>query len=215
MAWHPLVLSLQVASLATVVVLVVGLGLALLLARARFPGRSVVDALVNLPLVLPPSVLGFYLLFVLGRGGPVRDLLGINILFTWMAAVIASATVALPLMVRTSKAAIESVDPNLEKAARTLGVPEWRVIKEVTVPLASRGIVAGLVLAFARALGEFGATLMVAGNIPGRTQTAPLAIYDLVQSNRIREANVLVLIMTVVSFVVLLGVGRWQKTWWR
>ncbi|MBI2919007.1 MAG: molybdate ABC transporter permease subunit [Chloroflexi bacterium] len=215
MQWHPLILSLQVASLATVVVLIVGLGLALLLARRRFPGHTVVDTVVNLPLVLPPSVLGFYLLFVLGRGSPVKEWLGIDILFTWMAAVVASATVALPLMVRTSKAAIESVDPNLEKAARTLGAPEWRVIKEVTLPLARRGIIAGLVLAFARALGEFGATLMVAGNIPGRTQTVPLAIYDLVQSNRVREANVLVLLMTAVSFAILWGVNRWQRSWWR
>ncbi len=215
MEWHPLILSLEVASLATGVVLVVGLGLALLLTRLRFPGQTALDAIVNLPLVLPPTVLGFYLLFVLGRGSPLKEWLGIDILFTWVAAVVASAVVALPLMVRTSKAAIESVDPNLEKAARTLGAPEWRVIKEVTLPLASRGIIAGLVLAFARALGEFGATLMVAGNIPGRTQTAPLAIYDLVQSNRIRDANILVLLMTAVSFAILWGVNRWQRSWWR
>lgn len=215
MPWHPLILSLQVASLATVVVLVVGLGLALVLARTHFSGHTVVDTLVNLPLVLPPSVLGYYLLFVLGRGSPIKEWFGIDILFTWMAAVVASATVALPLMVRTSKAAIESVDPNLEKAARTLGAPEWRIIAEVTLPLARRGIIAGLVLAFARALGEFGATLMVAGNIPGRTQTAPLAIYDLVQGNRLGQANALVLLMTVVSFAILWGVNRWQRSWWR
>jgi len=215
MSWHPLLLSLQVAAVATTVVLVVGLGLALLLARRRFPGQTVVDTLINLPLVLPPSVLGFYLLFVLGRGSPLREWFGVDILFTWLAAVVASATVALPLMVRTSKAAIESVDPNLERAARTLGAPEWRVILEITLPLAARGIIAGLVLAFARALGEFGATLMVAGNIPGRTQTVPLAIYSLVESNRLGEANSLVLLMTGIAFGILWGVNRWQRSWWR
>lgn len=215
MPWHPLLLSLQVASLATALVLVVGLGLALLLARTRFPGQTAVDTLVNLPLVLPPSVLGYYLLFMLGKGSPTKEWLGLDILFTWLAAVVASATVALPLMVRTSRAALESVDPDLEKAARTLGAPEWRIIAEVTLPLAARGIVAGLVLAFARALGEFGATLMVAGNIPGRTQTAPLAIYSLVQSNRLGEANALVLLMTAISFAILWGVNRWQRSWWR
>ena len=215
MNWHPLLLSFQVAGVATVIVLVVGLGLALLLARKEFWGKQVVETVVTLPLVLPPTVVGFYLLFVLGRGSPLQEWLGVDILFTWMAAVVASATVALPLMVRTSKAAIESIDPDLEKAARTLGAPEWRVFRVVTLPLAARGIVAGLVLAFARALGEFGATLMVAGNIPGRTQTVPMAIYDLVEGNRLGEANAQVLLMTVIAFGILWGVNRWQRGWWR
>jgi len=137
--------------------------------------------------------------------------LGFRIVFTWFAAVIASSVVALPLMVQSSRAAIESVDTQVEKAAGTLGAPPWRILLDVTLPLARRGILAGVVLAFARSLGEFGATLMIAGNIPGRTQTLPLAIYDLVQANRLKEANIAVLIMTVVAFVLLFLVYRLER----
>jgi molybdate transport system permease protein len=161
-------------------------------------------------MVLPPSVVGYYLLLFLGRSGPL-NILGIRIVFTWLAAVIASAVVALPLMVHSSRAAIAAVDPILEKAAGSLGSPPWKVVWDVTLPLARRGILAGVVLAFARGLGEFGATLMVAGNIPGRTQTLPLAIYDLVQANRMSEANIAVLIMTVVAFGLLLTVNRLER----
>jgi molybdate transport system permease protein len=210
MPWDPLLLSLQVAVFATVLVAGVGLALALWLARSDFRGKSLVETVVSLPLILPPSVVGFYLLLFLGRTGPLY-LLGLRLVFTWPAAVIASAVVALPLMVQSSRAAIAAVDPMLEKAAGTLGAPPWKVIWDVTLPLSRRGILAGTVLAFARSLGEFGATLMVAGNIPGRTQTLPLAIYDLVEANRLAEANSAVLLMTAVAFGLLLAVNRLEK----
>jgi len=183
------------------------------LARGRFRGQSLVETLVSLPLVLPPTVVGFYLLSALGREGPLDRLFSINLLFTWPAAAIASAVMALPLMVRASKAAIEGVNPEVEKAARTLGSAEWEVMIRVTIPLASRGILAGMILAFARALGEFGATLMVAGNIPDKTQTIPLAIYDAVQLGRLDQANALVLAVTLVAFAVIWSVNRAQRGW--
>ena len=198
------------AALATALVTVVGLALSLWLARSNFRGKSVVETLISLPLILPPSVVGYYLLLFLGRSGPLF-LLGVRIVFTWPAAVIASAVVALPLMVQSSRAAIATVDPALEKAAGTLGSPPWKVIWDITLPLARRGILAGAVLALARSLGEFGATLMVAGNIPGRTQTLPLAIYDLVQANRMGEANVAVLLMTIVAFGLLFFVNQLER----
>lgn len=210
MIWDGLLLSLRVALLATALVTVVGLLIALWLARSNSRGKSLVKTLVSLPMVLPPSVVGYYLLLFSGRSGPL-NILGINIVFTWVAAVVASAVVALPLMVLSSRAAIASVDPTLEKAAGSLGSPPWKVVWDVTLPLARRGILAGIVLAFARGLGEFGATLMVAGNIPGRTQTLPLVIYDLVQANRMPEANTAVLLMTVVALGSLLAVNRLER----
>lgn len=210
MIWAALLLSLRVAVLATALVSVAGLALALWLARADFRAKSLVETLISLPLILPPSVVGYYLLVFLGRSGPLY-LLGLRIVFTWPAAVIASAVVALPLMVQSSRAAIASVDPTLEKAAGTLGSPPWKVVWDVTLPLARRGILAGVVLAFARSLGEFGATLMVAGNIPGRTQTLTVAIYDLVQANRMAEANGVVLLMTALAFALLFSVNRLER----
>jgi molybdate transport system permease protein len=208
--WQPLLLSLRVAFLATALVAVSGLALGLWLARSNFPSKSLVETFINLSMILPPSVVGYYLLLFLGRSGPLY-LLGLRIVFTWPAAVIASAVVALPLMVQSSRAAIAAVDPTLEKAAGTLGSPPWKVVWDVTLPLSRRGILAGAVLAFARSLGEFGATLMVAGNIPGRTQTLPLAIYDLVQANRMAQANSAVLLMTVVAFGLLFAVNRLER----
>jgi len=209
MNWSPVFLSIQIAFFATMGILIIGLALALFLARTRLRGKLVIETLINLPLVLPPTVVGYYLLIVLGRDGLTRWI-GVNLLFTWQAAVVAAIIVALPLMVQSAKAAIASVDPTLENAARTLGSSEMEIIWRVTLPLARRGILAGLVLGSARALGEFGATLMIAGNIPGITQTAPLAIYDAVQSGRYAEANVLVLVLTVLSFASLLAVNRLQ-----
>ncbi len=211
MIWHPLLLSLRVAVLATALFTGVGLALALWLARSDFRGKSAVETLVSLPLILPPSVVGYYLLLFLGRSGPLY-VLGLRVVFTWLAAVIASAVVALPLMVQSSRAAIAAVDSTLEKAAGTLGSPPWKVVWNITLPLSRRGILAGVVLAFARSLGEFGATLMVAGNIPGRTQTLPLAIYDLVQANHMPQANSAVLLMTAVAFILLFTVNRLDRT---
>jgi molybdate transport system permease protein len=205
-------LSIRVAVLATVLNAVIGIPLAYLLARRHFRGKTLLDLLVTLPLVLPPTVTGFYLIVLLGRrgwlGAPIYAATGWSVAFTWYAAVIAATVMALPLLVRTARAAIESVDRDLERAAHTLGRSEWRTALEVTLPLARNGIVAGLVLAFARALGEFGATLMLAGNIPGRTTTVPLAIYTAVQTGESGEALALVALLTVLSCVVLLIAGR-------
>jgi molybdate transport system permease protein len=205
-------LSLRVAVLATLVNALVGIPLAYLLARRRFRGKALVDLAVTLPLVLPPTVTGYYLIVLLGRrgwlGAPLYEATGSTIAFTWYAAVVAATVMALPLLVRTSRAAIESVDRDLEKAAYTLGRSEWRTTLEVTLPLARNGILAGLVLAFARALGEFGATLMLAGNIPGVTATVPLAIYTAVQTGEQATALVLVGLLTALSCVVLVAAGR-------
>jgi len=205
-------LSLRVAVLATAINALVGIPLAYALARRRFRGKAVVDLLVTLPLVLPPTVTGYYLIVLLGRrgwlGAPLYQATGWTIAFTWYAAVVAATVMALPLLVRTARAAIESVDRDLEKAAYTLGRSEWRTALEVTLPLARNGILAGLVLAFARALGEFGATLMLAGNIPGRTTTVPLAIYTAVQTGESAAALALVGILTALSCVVLVAAGR-------
>ncbi|MBI3801848.1 MAG: molybdate ABC transporter permease subunit [Deltaproteobacteria bacterium] len=211
MTWHPVILSIQVTIVASLLILIFGLALAVLLARSHFPGKVVFETLINLPLVLPPSVVGYYLLLILGKGGPVVEWLGWRSLFTWQAAVIASAVVGLPLMVQASKGAIANVDPTLEKVARTLGSSEREILWRVTLPLARRGILAGFTLGSARALGEFGATLMVAGSIPGRTQTLPLAIYDAVQSRQYDLANQMVLLMTILSFLALWGVRRLEQ----
>ena len=211
MILHPFFLSLQVTAVATLLILVIGLGLAWLLARRQFPGHTLVETVITLPLVLPPSVVGYYLLVALGRGSPVVEWLGIRLLFTWPAATVASAVVGLPLMVQAARAAIASVDPNLENAARTLGSPEPEVFWRVTLPLARRGILAGLILGATRALGEFGATLMIAGNIPGRTQTLPLAIYDAVQNQQYSLANQMVLLMTTLGFLSLWWVRRMER----
>ncbi len=211
MSWYPVLLSIQVTVVASFLILVLGLALALLLARSHFPGQTALETVINLPLVLPPSVVGYYLLLALGRGSPLVEWLGWRSLFTWQAAVIASTVVGLPLMVQAAKAAIASVDPALEKVARTLGSSEREVLWRVTLPLARRGILAGFTLGSARALGEFGATLMVAGSIPERTQTLPLAIYDAVQSRQYDLANQMVLLMTVLSFLALWGVRRLEQ----
>lgn len=207
-----LALSVQVAVLATLANAVIGVPLAYVLARRRFAGKALLDLAVTLPLVLPPTVTGYYLIVFLGRrgwlGGPIYGLTGWGIAFTWYAAVVAATIMALPLLVRTARAAIESVDRDLEKAAWTLGRSEWRTAVEVTLPLARNGIIAGLVLAFARALGEFGATLMLAGNIPGKTATVPLAIYTAVQTGDDATALVLVGVLTLLSCLVLFVAGR-------
>jgi molybdate transport system permease protein len=205
-------LSARVAVLATVVNALIGIPLAYVLARRKFWGHSVVDLMVTLPLVLPPTVTGYYLIVLLGRrgvlGAPLYELTGWTIAFTWYAAVIAATVMALPLVVRTARAAIESVEPALERAAFTLGRSEWETALTVTLPLARNGILAGLVLAFARALGEFGATLMLAGNIPGKTATVPLAIYTAVQTGETGEVLALVGLLTALSCIVLIAAGR-------
>lgn len=205
--WFSIALSFKVAALATLIVVVVGTALAWLLARRRFFGRSLLDVVLMLPLVLPPTVTGYYLLVIFGRqgilGGPLHALTGQTILFTWGAAVLASFVVALPLMIQTARAAMESVDERLLDVATMLGYSERETFFRVLLPLSRRGIIAGAALAFARALGEFGATLMVAGNIPGRTDTAPIAIYTAVSSGDWNEANTLVIVFTGLSILTL------------
>ena len=212
LAWPALWLSLKVAGWATAIDLVAGVAVGYALARWRFPGRDVLDSLLTLPMVLPPTVLGYYLLVLVGRRGTVGAWLhahfGINLIFTWQGAVIAAAIVAFPLVFKPARAAFEAVDGQLEQAARVLGVSEAAVFFRVTLPLARRGILAGVLLAFARALGEFGATLMVAGSIPGKTQTLSIAIYEAVQAGQDDVANTLVLITSAVCIVVLLAAGR-------
>lgn len=208
---EPLRLSLQVMILATALLFMFGLLLGVLLARAKFRGHLIVETVILLPLVLPPSVVGYYLLIALGRGSPLKEWVGLDILFTWWAAALASAVVGLPLMVMATRAAVASINPALENAARTLGSSELGVFFRVTIPMARRGVLAGLVLGGARALSEFGATLMVAGSIPGRTQTLPLAIYDAVQNRDYMLANQMVLIMTGIAFVGLWWARRQEE----
>ncbi|WP_454751602.1 molybdate ABC transporter permease subunit [Cupriavidus necator] len=209
--WVPLLLSLKVAGWATALNAVLGVGAAWALARWRSPLRDVVDAVLTLPLVLPPTVLGYYLLVLVGRRGVFGEWLarlGIELVFTWQGAVLASTIVAFPLVLKSARAAFEGVDHQLENAARVLGVPEAGIFFRVTLPLAARGIIAGVLLAFARALGEFGATLMIAGNLPGRTQTLSVAIYEAVQAGDDNTANLLVLVTSVTCVLLLVVAGR-------
>ncbi|AAU46189.1 molybdenum ABC transporter permease [Burkholderia pseudomallei] len=210
-AWVPLLLSLKVAGWATALDLVLGVAAGYALARWRSGARDVVDSLLTLPLVLPPTVLGYYLLVLLGRRGVLGawlDRIGIQLVFTWQGAVIASMVVAFPLILKSARAAFEAVDPQLERAARTLGISETGIFFRVTLPLAARGILAGALLAFARALGEFGATLMIAGNLPGRTQTLSVAVYAAVQAGDDATANFLVLVTSATCVLILLIAGR-------
>jgi molybdate transport system permease protein len=211
-AWIALRLSLKVAGWATAINLVLGVAVGFVLARRRFFGRELLDALLTLPMVLPPTVLGYYLLVVLGKRGWLGAWLdrsfGINLIFTWQGAVIAASIVAFPLLLKSARAAFEGVDPQLERAARVLGLSEWAVFFRVTLPMAWRGVLAGTLLVFARSLGEFGATLMVAGSIPGRTQTLSVAVYEAVQAGQDSLANTLVLVTSVTCIVVLLAAGR-------
>ena len=211
-AWIPLTLTLKVALWATAINLVLGVAAGFALARLRFPGRELLDAALTLPMVMPPTVLGYYLLVLIGSQGVVGAWLlqnfGIRLIFTWQAAVIAATIVAFPLVFKAARAAFENVDPQCEDAARTLGLGEWGLFLRVSLPLAWRGILAGLLLAFARALGEFGATLMVAGSIAGQTQTLSIAVYEAVQAGQDDTANFLVVVTSLVCMAVLLSAGR-------
>jgi molybdate transport system permease protein len=212
LAWSALSLSLKVAGCATAIDLVLGVAVGYALARCRFPGRDMLDSLLTLPMVLPPTVLGYYLLVMLGKrgwlGAWLQEHFHINLIFTWQGAVIAAAVVAFPLVFKPARAAFEAVDRQLEQAGRVLGISELAVFFRVTLPLAWRSILAGVLLAFARALGEFGATLMVAGSIPGKTQTLSIAVYEAVQAGQDDVANTLVLITSAVCVVVLLSASR-------
>ena len=208
----PLALSLQIAALATLIAAILGVGIATLLANVRFPGRDLIDVLVTAPIVLPPTVLGYYLLVALGRrsaiGHAFEAVFGSSIVFTRTGAVVAATVGALPLVVKTGRAALEGVEPTLVRAARTLGAGVLRAFFTVQLPLAARGIVAALMLAFARSLGDFGITLMVAGDIPCETQTASLAIYDAIQEHRDAAALGMVLALTAIAIAILYTVNK-------
>jgi molybdate transport system permease protein len=211
---EPILLSLRVATVATAFTFLIGLGLARLFSRHRVPLGRAWESLILLPMVFPPTITGYLLLVLFGKHGPLGGLLaasGITVIFTWVAAVIASITVSVPIMYQNCKAALSSVDPQYEKAARTLGAPERRIFLRITLPLAAPGIVSGIALSFARALGEFGATLMVAGNIPGRTQTIPLALYNAVEGGRTQTANILLAVTVGLSFALIAVVGLSER----
>jgi molybdate transport system permease protein len=210
--WSPVQLSLEVAAWSTLIVVVLGSLLGKLLARRRFRGKMLLESLLLLPMVMPPTVAGFGLLVLLGQEGIGRFFpTGEGMLFTKGSAVIASAVVSFPLMYQAAKVGFESVDVELEQVARTLGADRWQTWLYVSLPLAKRGLLAGVLLSFARGLGEFGATLMVAGNIPGRTQTIPLAIYNAVESGRTNRAWGLVICLFLLSFVMMAAIQKLQR----
>jgi len=210
--WFPLLLSVQVAAAATALAGVLGIAVATLLAVRRFPGRDLLDVVITAPMVLPPTVLGYYVLVAIGRrsaiGMAYESLTGSSIVFTRTGAVVAAAIGALPLVVKSARAALEGVDPTLVRAARTLGAGPTRAFFTVHLPLAAGGIVAGLMLALARSLGDFGVTLMIAGDIPGETQTASLAIYDAIQSNRDADAAGMIAVLTAFAIATLYLVNK-------
>lgn len=212
---EPVILSLKVASIATVFAFILGILFAYFLTKKRIPGKSVWETLIILPMVLPPSIVGYLLLKVFGKRGLIGafllDTFGIQIVFTWVACVIAACVVALPLMYQNAKAAFQSVDETYELAAHTLGSGEWKTFWTVLFPLARPGIISGITLTFARAMGEFGATLMLAGNIEGQTQTIPTAIYYAVATGKDEEANTLVVVITLFSFAMIFILNAWLK----
>ena len=208
----PLWLTLKVALMATLLAGLAGVALGWWVARKPPAGRDTVDALLMLPMVLPPTVLGYYLIVVIGRHGWLGRHLdawfGINLMFTWQGAVIAATIVSLPLVYKAARAAFEEIDTRFAQAARTLGAGEFEIMLRISLPLALRGITAGLMLAFARAMGEFGATLMIAGNLPGRTQTLSIAVYEAVQAGNDAQALWLTLVISLVCVAVLVGSAR-------
>lgn len=212
---EPIALSLKVATLATIIAFVFGTFFAYLLTKKAIPGKSIWETFLILPLILPPSIVGYLLLKVFGRRGPIGafllDAFGVQVVFTWIACVIAATVVALPLMYQNAKGAFQSVDPTYEMAARTLGSSSFKIFLTVTLPLSRPGIISGVILTFARAMGEFGATLMLAGNIPGKTQTIPTSIYYATVTGNDDQANTLVLIMVVLSFTLVFGLNTWLK----
>lgn len=208
----PLILSFEVAAIATVIAALIGIAVAAILANLRFPGRDLVDVIFTAPIVMPPTVLGYYVLLTLGRrsilGHAFESLTGSSIVFTKSGAVVAAVIGAMPLVVKSVRTALEETDPTLVLAARTLGATPLRAFFTIQLPLAYRGVAAALMLAFARSLGDFGVTLMVAGDIPGETQTAALAIYDAIQGHREQDATVMIVVLTLLVGTLLYIVGK-------
>lgn len=210
--WSPFWISLKTALTATCITFFLGIAAAKWMTDYRGRGKGIIDGILNLPLVLPPTVVGFILLLIFGRNGPIGKLLlqlGTTIIFSWQATVIAATVVSFPLMYKTTRGSFEQMDQNLIHAARTLGISEWRIFWRILLPLSWPGVAAATVLAFARALGEFGATLMIAGNIPGRTQTIPLAIFFAAESGNMDLALIWVVLIIGVSLVVVSLMNYW------
>ena len=212
---EPVLLSVKVALIATFIAFFLGTGAAWIMTKKNIPGKNIWETFLILPMVLPPSIVGYLLLKLFGRRGPVGAFLletfGVQVVFTWIACVIAAVVVAFPLMYQNAKGAFQSVDENYELAARTLGSSPVKVFCTVTMPLSLPGIISGVILTFARALGEFGATLMLAGNIPGKTQTIPTSIYYAVSTGKDEQAAWLVVIMVIFSFMLIFGMNLWLK----
>jgi molybdate transport system permease protein len=211
--WAPLWISAKTALLATVITFVVGILISYAMATYRGKWKGLIDGIFTLPLVLPPTVVGFFLLLICGKNGFIGKVflaMDKNIIFSWSATVIAAVVVSFPMMYRSSRSAFEQIDDNMISAARTLGLNEWKIFTKIAIPLALPGIVGGLVLSFARALGEFGATLMIAGNIPGKTQTMPLAIFFAVEGGDMNKAMMWVIIIVVMSIAMILLLNYWS-----
>lgn len=209
----PLWISIKTSLLATFITFFIGIGSAYLVANYRGKWRGLIDSLFTLPLVLPPTVLGFFLLLLFGKNGPMGKLLEMmntSVIFTWSATVIAAVVVAFPMMYRSSRSAFEQIDNDLIAAAKTLGLSNWKIFYKIAIPLAWPGIIGGIVLSFARALGEFGATLMIAGNIPGKTQTIPLAIFFKVQAMDYKGAMLWVITIVAISVIMILILNKWS-----
>lgn len=215
MDFSPLWISLKTAFLATIITSIIGIFISYKMANYKGRGRGFIDGIFTLPLILPPTVIGFFLLLICGKNGFVGKIFmsfNKNIIFSWSATVIAATVVAFPMMYRTCRSAFEQIDKNMISAARTLGLSETKIFFKIAIPLAWPGIIGGLVLSFARALGEFGATLMIAGNIPGRTQTMPVAIFFAVESGDMNKAILWVLIIVAISFVMIFLLNYWCDT---
>lgn len=209
----PLWISIKTSLLATFVTFFIGIGSAYLVANYQGKWKGLIDSLFTLPLVLPPTVLGFFLLLLFGKNGPMGKLLALmdtSVIFTWSATVIAAIVVAFPMMYRSARSAFEQIDVDLISAAKTLGLSNWKIFYKIAIPLAWPGIIGGVVLSFARALGEFGATLMIAGNIPGKTQTMPLAIFFKVQAMDYKGAMIWVMTIVAISVVMILILNKWS-----
>lgn len=212
--WSPLVISLKTAFLATIITFVIGIVVSYLMANYKGRYKGFIDGIFTLPLVLPPTVVGFFLLLLFGKNGFIGKFLlefDVTIVFSWWATIISATVVAFPMMYRTCRAAFEQIDNNMINAARTLGLSEWKIFYKIAIPLAWPGIIAGVVLAFTRALGEFGATLMLAGNIPGKTQTMPVAIFFAVEGGDMNKAMMWVLIITAISISTILILNYWSE----
>ena len=215
MDFSPLWISLKTAFLATIITSIIGIFLSYKMANYKGRGRGFIDGIFTLPIILPPTVIGFFLLLLCGKNGLVGKFFmnfNKNIIFSWSATVIAATVVAFPMMYRTCRSAFEQIDKNMISAARTLGLSETKIFLKIVIPLAWPGIIGGLVLSFARALGEFGATLMIAGNIPGRTQTMPVAIFFAVESGDMNKAMLWVLIIISISFIMIFLLNYWCDT---